>query len=232
MRKIGILIILLICSVFLYSETRMVEISGTISGHCVGKIYIFFEGNFKQRDSISSEIINGAFHFNCNVQTPVLARIHLDANSYIGDFYIDGSSVKLTCTNQMTITNEARDTMNRLLISQVEGSRIEIPKRNFEEKLDSLNNSPVSDSRKADEHYKMLLEFAGKYPRSKVCAYLVSHASDLSFSQLRVLAQMIDPALKDTYEDQNVQKLLLQLDTSKYKEKRVSFHDISLADSN
>src|ERR1044071_3498059 len=65
-------------------QKKHFEIFGTITGNYNSKMYVFFEGNFRQRDSLSSEIINGKFHLKGNVSMPILARLHLDQDSYIG----------------------------------------------------------------------------------------------------------------------------------------------------
>jgi hypothetical protein len=70
----------------LFGQTKPFEIFGSLSGQHYSKAYLFFDGNFKQKDSLSSEIKGGKFYFKGKVSMPVLARLTLDdQNSFIAD---------------------------------------------------------------------------------------------------------------------------------------------------
>src|SRR6266513_6012527 len=88
-------------------QDKPFEVYGTITGKYKSKIYLFFENHYRQRDSLSSEIQKGEFYFRGNVVMPVLARLHMDQASLIGDFYIDSSRTYVTCkTNRSFLKNQ------------------------------------------------------------------------------------------------------------------------------
>jgi hypothetical protein len=147
-RLISLFSYLLFSQILTASPVRHFKISGTISGEYQGKIYLFFEDHYRQKDSISSEITNGRFHFSGDISMPVLCRIHLDQESLIADFFMDAPTLSLACTNKISLLKNKKlqsDTLNNLTIARVEGSATEDLKSNFEKQLTVLmasNRSP------------------------------------------------------------------------------------------
>src|SRR5690242_20436108 len=102
MLKIAMFLFAVILAITSTAQTQRFEIFGTIQGQHYSKVYLFFDGNLKQKDSLSSEIKDGKFHFSGSVQMPALARLVLDdQNSFIADVYIDNSKTYVACTNEI-----------------------------------------------------------------------------------------------------------------------------------
>src|SRR5206468_3531031 len=120
-----VIFILLLLPSFSFSQDREVEIFGSITGRYQSKMYLFFEGNYAQKDSLSSEIKNGKFYFKVKSSLPVLARLHMDQESWIADFYVDGPRTHLNCRTNIRYINKSRDTLNELTISSVRGSGVD-----------------------------------------------------------------------------------------------------------
>ena len=116
-------------SAFTFGQTRTFEIFGTITGEYNSKIYFFYDNNYKQKDSISSEIKDGKFYFKATASLPIQARFHLDQQSFIQDIYIDGKKILLTCSNHIKIYGKDNDTMNMFAVTGVKGSNVESLKR-------------------------------------------------------------------------------------------------------
>ena len=214
-----------------FSQGRTFEIFGTITGEYHSKIYVFFDNNFRQRDSISSEIKDGKFYFKAQAYLPIQARLHMDQQSYIGDIYIDNIKTQVTCTTKMKISNHGQDTMNILSVVNVKGSATNKLKSDFESWLQDLEKSKVSDEEKKEAYYQELAVFIKKYPKSKVSPYLLGNAYTLSYSQVKELSELIDTSLNKTFEFKTVTSLLNQLDKSKNKAIGVAFQDFVLKDS-
>ncbi|HTJ14686.1 MAG TPA: TlpA disulfide reductase family protein [Dinghuibacter sp.] len=210
------------------------EVKGVITGTYHGKIHLFFDNNYRQRDSLSSDITDGKFSFKGTVKKPALARLHLDQESLIQDFFIDGHTVSLTCTTNMT-TFEGRDkqldTLNHLVITSVEGSPTETRKRAFEHWLDSLKASGVGEDSFNDQYYAHLLRFLEEPPHNIAGPYLIGQATGLSYSQLKTLAGKIDPVFGSTYVASTVNQLLRHRERSEHPFIGTPFHDVSLPDS-
>jgi thiol-disulfide isomerase/thioredoxin len=179
-------------------QTTTIEISGMLKGDHVGKIYLFFEDNIREKDSISSNIINGIFRFKCDVTIPVLARIHLDNSSLIQDFYIDQKQTYLDCTNKFKMLSQ-KDTLNWLMIDSVKGSKMEEEMISF---LRTFHTRFPNEIAKRDSlvYYDKLSAYAEQHPASKISAYLISQSSFLSYSRLHSLYAKLDTVLNPTYE--------------------------------
>src|SRR4051812_23880737 len=133
-----------------FCQDKPFEVFGTISGKYNSKIYLFFEGNYKQRDSISSEIKDGKFYFKGKTSMPIQARLHMDQQSFIRDIYIDNSKTYVHCSTKMNISNNGQDTMNMLSVVSLKGSVIDKLKSDFENWLETLNKSKISDEEKRE----------------------------------------------------------------------------------
>jgi peroxiredoxin len=212
-------------------QTRPYEILGTITGECHSKMYLFFDGNYRQRDSISCEIKDGKFYFKGNVTMPVQARLHMDQRSFIADFYLDNSKTYINCTNTIKIYNNGQDTMNMLSVVNVKGSATDKLRTDFEGWLNKLNNSNATDREKSEAYFEKLYAFIKKHPKSKVSSYLLAKASNFYYSQVKELSTLIDTSLNRSFEAKSVNDLLNRLDKSKYKAVGVDFHDFAFMDS-
>ncbi len=205
-----------------FAQKRFIDISGTLSGSYDGKIYMFYENDFKNRDSISSTITNGKFHFKELSKLPVLIRLHMGQTSYIGDVYIDDTSTIIFCTDSLLIKNDGRDTLNKFIIQGVSGSTLQNLIFDF--------NSNLIDEKEENYRYiyfKDLYHFISRYPSSIVSPYLVSGSSFLNYLQLDTLKNIIDPTLVGTYE----YKMMLSLINHVEKRSKMldsSFHDVTL----
>jgi len=216
---------------FLFCQSKDFEISGTITGEHNSKMYLFFEGNYKQRDSISSIIKDGKFYFKGKAPMPIQARLHLDQQSFICDIYIDNSQTFIQCTTKMEITNNGLDTLNMLSIVGVKGSATNKLKNDFETWLGNLKKSKASDGEKNEAYYQKLSSFIRKYPKNKVSSYLLGKASTLSYLQVKELYTFIDTSLNKTFEAKSVKSLLNQLEKSKNSAFGVAFQNFILRDS-
>src|ERR1044072_6311153 len=185
------------------AQNNAIEISGTIAGTFNSRMYIFFDGEIKEK--ISTPITDGKFHFTINRQGPVLARLHLDQKSLLWDVYIEGANMEIACTNEMKID---KDTFNMFFVTAVKGSRTEELKRNFESWLDKLKKSGQDEKAVNEQYYQQLLAVVQNNPGSKVSPYLIGKATSLPIEKLEKLTKLVSPALAGTFEVKQAEKLL------------------------
>lgn len=216
---------------FSFCQTRAYEIFGTISGNYNSKIYLFFEGNFMQRDSLSSEIKNGKFYFKGKTRMPIQGRLHMDQQSYIQDVYIDNNITFIKCTNKINISNNGQDTLNILSVVKVTGSSADKIKSDFEAYINRLNNSGISEQQKKEAYYQKLSSFIKSHSKSRLSPYLLGKASNLSYTQVNNLNLLIDTSLHKSFEIKSVHNLLNRLDKSKNSAIGKLFKDFILKDS-
>lgn len=210
------------------------EVKGTITGEFYGKIYLFFDNHYRQKDSLSAEIKDGRFSFKGKVKQPALARLHLDQESLIEDFFIDGNTMSLTCATRIATSkrpNGQLDTVNFLTITGVEGSPTETRKRAFEHWLDSLRASGAGEDTVNLQYYAGLLRFLNANPHSIASPYLVGHATTLTYDQVKTLAGRIDSRFDSTYTVLAVTQLLHKLENTRHPFIGTPFHDVSLPDT-
>ncbi|MBV4359936.1 TlpA disulfide reductase family protein [Pinibacter aurantiacus] len=231
MRYFKISLIFILASFASFSQSKTFEIFGTISGKYNSKMYLFFDGNYKQRDSIVSEIKDGKFYFKGSAPMPAQARLHMDQRSFIRDIYIDNSKTYVTCTTEMKINKSDLDTTNELTVIDVKGSAADKLKTDFEKWLENLKKSKASKEEQSDAYYQKLTAFIKEHPKSKVSPYLLGKASMLSYSQVKKLNGLIDNSLDNTFETKSVSTLLEQLDNSANLAIGLSFQDVVLKDS-
>ena len=224
-------LLFLLFPILAFGQTQTFEVFGTISGEFSGKMYLFFDGNYKQKDSISAEIINGKFYIKATAPLRIQARFHLGQHSFIQDVYIDNKKTYITCTNKLDIYGENKDTMNMFTVVNVKGSKIETLKRNFESWLTELILSNQTEEERNREYYDKLYDFASNNPKSKISLYLIGKASSLRYSQVYALSTLLDTTLKNTFEWKSIPKLLNSLDKSKNKAIGNAFLDVILKDT-
>jgi peroxiredoxin len=215
-----------------FCQSRPFEIFGTITGDYNSKIYLFFEGNYRQRDSISSEIKDGKFHFRGAVPMPIQGRLHMGQQSLIADIYIDNSKTFVKCSTKMNMYNKGQDTMNQLSVVAVKNSITDKLRSEFETWLEKLKKLKVSDEDKREAYYEKLFVFIKERPKNKLSPYLLGKASFLFYSQVKELSTLIDTSLNKTFETKSIINLLNQLDKSKNSAIGVAFQDFKLKDSN
>jgi thiol-disulfide isomerase/thioredoxin len=231
MKQIRFFFSFILISSFSFCQNRQFEIFGTLTGDFNSKIYLFFEGNYLQRDSISSEIKNGKFYFKGVVPMPIQARLHLDQQSLISDVYIDNRKTYITCNTKMNILNNGEDTLNLLTVVSTINSNTDKLKASFESWADKLKKSAASVEDKRLTYYEKLFVFIKKHPKNKLSPYLLGKSSSLFYSQVKELSSLIDSSLDNTFETKGVKNLLKQLDKSKNRAIGVAFRDIALNDS-
>ena len=231
MRDFKWIILFLFIPLFSFCQNRPYEIYGTITGNFNSKIYLFFDGNYKQRDSISTEIKDGKFYFKGSAPMPIQARLHMDQHSLICDIYIENTQTYIKCTTEIQVYNKGQDTLNMLSVTSVKGSAMNQLKMDFESSLEKINKSKISDEEKREAYYQHLFAFIKKHPKSKVSPYLLGKASSLFYSQVKQLNVFIDTSLNKTFEAKSVTRLLNQLDKSKNSAIGVAFNDVVLKDS-
>ncbi len=221
---------ILICASFMVHTFCMAQvgtyhISGTLKGNYYGKIYMFFENNFKQKDSLSSEIRNGNFYFTGKSHLPVLARFHMGQQvSFIQDIYIDNSNIDFVCSDTMIITNNNRDTLNRFIIQEVTGSHLQDLISEFYKDLPNDTTQIYNEI-----YFKHLKILISKNPYLLVSPYLVSKSTFLNYSQLEDLKNLVDISLENSYE---YKTMLYQMNHSKKTSQMLdsSFHNVTLKD--
>lgn len=216
---------------FSYCQPVPFEVRGTFQGAVTGKIYLFFEGDYRHRDSISSEIINGKFHFTGNVKLPVQARLHLDQRSFICDLFLDSRLTHISCSNKMTISQPGNDSLNMLEIVSVHNSATEQLKRNFEKGVSQIQQKNLSAEAGREMYVQLLRAFIRQHPSNKVSPYLLGKANSLYFTQVSELSKEIDSTLRGSFEMRSVYHLLNQLDKSGNSLAGVTFRDFTLQDS-
>lgn len=214
------------------SQTENFDIRGKLEGRHFGKIYLFFDNEYARKDSISSSIENGNFHFYGVAALPILARLHLGQNSYILDIYLDSPNLTIGCTNTIELSNSGKDTLNKLKILWVKGSQMEKEKMNFEKSISKIKGLGISKEDKQELIFKKLSAFVGANSKSKLSAYLTGNAESLSFKQIYELSTRIDTSLKHTYEGKIVNRLLSSLDKSRFWKPGTLFYDVNLPDIN
>lgn len=228
-KSIKLVFLFLILFISGFAQKRNIHISGNISGIYFGKVYMFYENDFKHRDSISSTITDGRFQFNVYSKLPVLIRLHMGQGqqiSFIGDVYIDDINTVIYCTDTVLIRNENRDTLNKFIIQRVTGSTLQNSISDFHKNLgdeDEQNHPEV--------YFRHLYYFITNHSNSIISPYLVSRSSNLNFLQLDTLKNLIDTSLFGTYEYNAMLSVINHVEkTSKMLDS--SFHDVTLRDTN
>ena len=208
MKRLYFALLLSLFAPALYSQqNNYTEIYGTIDGSHYGKIFLFFDGEYDKKDSLSSDITDGKFYFKVEGPRPVLGRLHLGQTSTVCDVYIEGQQMNISCTNNI---KDLKDTLNELLIIQVTGSHTEEVKRQFENWLEKLTSSGLPDKEISDKYFQQLYTLIQAHPGSKVGPYLLRKARNLIPSQIDSLNRMVSPALANTFEEKEAVKLIRQ----------------------
>jgi thiol-disulfide isomerase/thioredoxin len=223
---------ILYASVLVAQPATAFEVTGQLKGPYSGRIFIYFEDHFRQKDSISSELHNGRFHFSCTADLPVLAHLHMDQTSITEDLFIDSKRVYVACTNQLSVSNEGKDTMNWLHIDSVGGSKLEAEKRTFFHSMGVTGRMDL-DKVAPSVYYQRLGSLVQRHRTNKLSAYLLSISTNLNYRQLQSLYAGLDSSLYHSYEMRSAFKLV------QMKERELAgllhagkpFHDVLLPDA-
>lgn len=188
---------------------------------------MFYENDFKHKDSISSKITNGKFQFTAQTILPKLIRLHMgQQTSYIGDVYIDDTNTAITCSDTVLIRNENRDTLNKFIILAVSGSTLQNSISDFHNNVGDENANDYNEI-----YFRHLYYFISKHSSSVISPYLVSRSSILNYLQLDTLKRLIDTSLFGTYEYNAMLSFINHAEkTGKMLDS--SFHDVILKGTN
>jgi len=229
MRVLTFYLVLSVLPLFSFCQGKNYEIQGTISGEYTDSIYLFFDGNTKQGDSLSAAIKDGKFFFKGKVPAmPALTQFHFADRSLIMDVYIDNSKTEITCTNKFVIDGKG-DTAHVLRLVNVKGSQTDKLRSGYEDGLQKVLTNLKTNEQKKTAQYQYLSAFIRKYPKSKVSAYLLSRVYEYNYQEVKALHSLLDVSTVNTYEGKSVQRLLSDLYKPMYL--NTAFYDVALKDS-
>lgn len=216
-----------VLQIVLFAQKKDYKIYETTNGWYNGNVYLFFEGNFKKRDSIHCPVKDGKFYFEGKVMMPILARLHLDGTSLISDFYLENTTTYIACDLASKITGQ--DTLNMVNVISVKNSKSFLTQKKL---MDTLNNTTASTKESEIVVYKILHDFISKYPGSKVGAYcLNNYSSLLTYDEIKRLRQLFSPSLKDSYEMKLIDNTLASAGKVDLRSPGLAFHDIISKDT-
>ena len=222
-----ILIAILIFPVCTIGQVKNAEIVGTITGEYKNKIFLFFDNNIDQKDSISAPIKNGSFQFKLKTELPALCRLHFGDNSNVQELYIDSIKTFLKLSSALVSPEDSgnvEDARADFEILEVKGSKAERMIREFR-KWSYLNTTMnLTDQKKHEQYFNKLEALVKQNPASKASAYLIAgriyYLGDsfmlpgnlfLSKSEITQLMKLLNPSLKSTLEWKNLEETISQL---------------------
>lgn len=169
------------------------ELNGTITPAINGKAYLFYEGNFENKDSLVTEVKNGKFYFREKMKGPVLTYLCI-ANSTIAGFHLENSRQHVNCS----VTPMAGTDSVKLEINSVIGSNTENLKRELKERL--LNVNAARDPEEQERiRFNILLNFVKDHKYSKASAWAIERAAIPPDQKLRLYRLLVKP-LRDSYD--------------------------------
>lgn len=207
------------------------ELYGTVTGSYKGNIYLFFEDNYKHKDSLSCMIKDGEFKFTGVIdETPVLARLFLEGYSLIADFYMINGKTSISCEAHPFINGS--DTMNIINILKYDASKTENLKMELQDSLSVIDHLKADDTVKQEGYYRVFNRFITKYPKDKSGAYLLGNYMPLLFyTGAMELSSKFDLSLKKSYEFSVIQKELKKSKVAMLRKEGSEFHDFSAKDT-
>lgn len=240
-------IFLLLLPALVVGQSQTFEIFGNITGEYKDKVYLFYEGNVANKDSISAPIKYGRFYFKLKASLPILCRLHFGENTNIQELYIDSNKTFINLSSQLSDKNRSDSlggVRTTFMIESVKGSKTEAIKLSFEEWRQQLNKTELSEEQKHSEHFTKIQSLVSTYPNSKASAYLIAGRvyiigqsfmlmgkHPFSYSEVNQLASLLDTSLHHTFEWQNLSKLLNRLDSERHRTTGNIFHDVVLKDT-
>ena len=246
MKKI-ILIAFFYLPILLFGQETLFEIKGVIKGECKKRIYLFFENDLAHKDSISAVISSNRFLLKAKAKLPILCRLHFGQKTNIQELYIDSKSTYLEIGSNLT-EKDTPDSLGggrtKFNIIKVTGSLTQNKVQEFriwKTKLDSTERKP---EQKNSLLYEKLYSIVKKNPNEKVSAYVIAgqgylfgrgfmlaNEFPLDYVQVSGLRGLLNKSLTNSYEMQNLDKLLEVIDKEKNRSAGSAFYDAELKDS-
>jgi peroxiredoxin len=229
MNKIKLLITSCICILQLvsFAQEKKYKIYGTAKGNYTGNVFLFFENNYKEKDSICCPLKDGKFYFEGNVKMPIVARVHLSGSSFIGDFYLEKSTTYVSCNFVSNVNG--KDTINGVTIESVKDSK-SFPLQ--KQMLDTLFKAMRTAKGKDSTVFKIYLDFIAKHPDSRVGAYyLGTYYSCLTYDEINQLKRLFSSSLNETFEMGLVNEVLVAIKNAELRAPGLAFHDIFSKDT-
>jgi thiol-disulfide isomerase/thioredoxin len=215
-------------------QVRDFQIDGTITGQYKSRIFLFYEDEFAEKDSLTALISHGRFHFSLRADQPILCRLHFGENTNIQEFYAAGPKVRLVLTGHLSTEkppgSDSTITRSHFSIVGIQGSPIDGIRRSFLEWKGSLDSSSLSSADKAQRCYERLHSLIEQHPGSKISAYLLGKASNLSYSQVDSLRRILNPSLNGSFECRMVSRSLAGIKASQHRNTGVPFHNAEIVD--
>jgi thiol-disulfide isomerase/thioredoxin len=231
MRFLFSLLIGLVTNFCVIAQKANVSIIGEINGSYPDKIFLFFNGNFSAKDSLSTKISNGKFQFNLTTKLPILCRLHFGQNTNVVEFYIDSPKTSIFLSSKI----EKKDGLNservKFQLDSIFGSVIESTKISMGKWTEQLENSSFSNLERKRLYFKCLDDFISNNGKNILSLYFLSNNQILSLEQIIFLNNKIDKSIINSYEEEKVLRKITSLVQVQNRVIGNSFNNVDLPDS-
>jgi thiol-disulfide isomerase/thioredoxin len=213
-----------------YCQLKVYHISGKLSGDINGKMHLFFDNNFKKRDSMICPVRDSSFQFEGKIMMPVRARITMGEDSYVVDVFLDDSNTQIVLHNEV-VSNSHSASMNKLELVSVSGSSLQKLRDVFEDSVKMIFKDEKIPILANNRYYIMLFGLAKDHPKSIVTPYEITKADGLNSRDISTLIGLLDTSLEKTFEYNQVKSFYINLAKSEIEIGSV-FIDSLLMDKN
>ncbi|MDD2792151.1 MAG: TlpA disulfide reductase family protein, partial [Sediminibacterium sp.] len=229
-----------------FGQVQPFEIFGKFKGDHKDTVFLFFDNNFSQKDSLYSTINqNGEFHFVVKNELPILCRIHCGEKSSLDEFYVDNSKTFLELESHVSEKEVSQDSGGSRAIFSIKniiGSQTDSLIRDFNKWKIDLRENHLGQNEN-DEYFTKLKSIILKYPKNKASAYLLAGRifimgkafmyrgkHPLEYNDFITLKNQLDKSLQKTLEWENLTKIQNSLEIARHRVKNEPFLNQSLQD--
>jgi thiol-disulfide isomerase/thioredoxin len=182
-----------------YCQLRAYHISGKLNGTINGEMRLFFDNNFKKRDSLISPINDSSFQFEGKIMMPIRARITMGDESYVVDVFLDDSNTQIVLHNEV-VNNLHSVSMNKLELMSASGSSLQKLRDVFEDSVNMIFKIEKIPMLANNRYYNLLFSLAKDFPKSIVTPYEIAKADGLNSRDIATLIGLLDTSLEKTFE--------------------------------
>lgn len=196
---------------YVIAQKENVSIVGEINGSYPNKIFLFFNGNFSTKDSLSAKISNGKFQFNLTTKLPILCRVHFSQNTNVVEFYIDSSKTSIFLSSKIEQIDGPNSERVKFQLDSIHGSLSESTKISMGKWAEQLENSNFSIIERKRLYFKYLDDFITNNGKNILSLYFLSNNQILSLEQIIFLNKKIDMSVMNSYEAEKVSRKITSL---------------------
>ncbi|HEY8938074.1 MAG TPA: TlpA disulfide reductase family protein [Cyclobacteriaceae bacterium] len=193
--RIILALIFLSSGIIALAQEQDFSITGLIDKGIAYKVHLRYSKDTETALGVdvneTSDIINGKFFFHGSITRPVQAYLVLDGLSSHASFYLDTGNITITAS--VDRENKLMESVNKIEITDVQGSVSDSLQRDYISKRNKIFESNLDDSVIVKNLALLIEQFVSNYPDHNLSSQILQESFQLTYKQAKSIYDNLSP---------------------------------------